>query len=263
LTFSSENILLVVQYDGTDFFGSQIQPGKRTVQGTLKETIKEIFGIEVHLLFASRTDRGVHATHNVCTFKPKIFRSGTRFADIVQLDRLPDILNEHLPEDLRVVHARAVPKGFHPRYMAIRRDYQYRIFLSRRDDIRYQRFSVRIPDELDLGTMRLAASLFKGKRDFTPFAVSTSEIKDPICELYELKLIRKNRFLIVKISANRFLRKMACKIVGALVQVGRGECSIDKIRNALEGKKPDRPFLDMPGKGLTLVNIVYPEDVLS
>ena len=253
----------MVQYDGTDFFGSQIQPGKRTVQGTLKETIKKIFGIEVQLLFASRTDRGVHATHNVCTFKPKIFRSGTTFSGFLQLDRLPDVLNEHLPEDLRVVQARSVPKSFHPRYMAIRRDYQYRIFLSRRDDIRYHRFSARISDELDLGTMKLAASLFKGKRDFTRFAVSASEIKDPVCELYELKLFTRGRFLIVKISANRFLRKMACKIVGALVQVGRGECSIDKIRNALEGQKPEPPFLDMPGKGLTLVNIVYPEDVLS
>ncbi len=243
-----------MQYDGTDFYGSQIQPGKRTVQGVLTEALRELLGEKVRLLFASRTDRGVHATHNVCSFRIK--------SPLIEPSKLPEILNARLPLDLRVVSGRFVNIGFHPRFLAIRRDYVYRIYLGKRDEIFLIRYAVRISDELDLDTMRFAATLFKGKRDFTPFAVGASETKDPICELYRLNIIKRGRNIFVKLSANRFLRKMACVIVGALVAVGRGEISVCEIKDALQGKKPKRAFPQMPPNGLTLTNVVYPRDAL-
>jgi len=245
----------VVQYDGTDFYGSQIQPGKRTVQGVLADTLRELLGVGVRLLFASRTDRGVHATHNVCTFKIKNLPIDTA--------KLPDVLNSRLDQDIRVVKAMLVSNSFHPRYMATRRDYTYRIFLSRRDDIRYIRFSHRVGEELDIATMRLCAGLFPGERDFTPFAVGLSEIKDPICNLYQLKILQKGRFLIIRLSANRFLRKMACKIVGTLIEVGRAKLGVLTVERALrDGVRPEPAFPEAPAKGLTLSAVHYPDELL-
>lgn len=245
----------MIQYDGTDFFGSQIQPGKRTVQGTLKQCIKDVFKVDSSILMASRTDRGVHATHNVATFKLNL--------PGINIAKIADILNEHLPPDLRVVSSRLVPPGFHPRYMAVRRDYQYRIFLSPRDDIRYIRFSNRISEPLNIEAMKATATIFLGKHDYSHFAVDSGNIKDPICEVYSLRLIKKGRFLLIKLSANRFLRRMVCKIVGALIAVGKGELSPVLLRDALEGIKPPRPFPEAPPKGLTLTGIFYPEELLN
>ncbi len=244
----------MVQYDGTDFFGSQAQPNKRTVQGVLSDTLKELLAQEIKLVFASRTDRGVHATHNVCSLKV----AGLA----IPISRLPDVLNDRLPFDLRVVSAREVPGGFHPRYMADRRTYEYRLFLSKRDDIRYLRISERIADQLDLSSMHLFASVLPGERDFTHFAVSVKEIKDPICHLYCVKLVRCRRLLIVKMCANRFLRRMACKIVGSMVGVGKGELTLSQIQAVLSGVKPEKPLPDMPSKGLSLTDVHYPEDLL-
>ena len=242
-----------MQYDGTDFCGSQAQPGVRTVQGTLTEAIGEIMGQQVRLLFASRTDRGVHATCNVAVFRARELP--------LAVEKLPDVLNDRLPADLVIVAAREVPLGFHPRYFSHRRDYVYRLYRGRRPDIRYTRFCAHFPRPLDVPTMRLAAGLFLGEHDFAGFAVKDRELKDPVCTVYRCEVVARRKLLEVRVSANRFLRRMVCLLVGALVDVGTGRLPLNVISDALAGKAHP-PFTNMPGHGLTLTGVHYPEHLL-
>lgn len=243
--------MLVVQYDGTDFHGSQVQSAARTVQGTLTEAIERILGRRPRLLFASRTDRGVHATHNVCTFKAKALP--------MALERFVDALDDRLPPDVAVVSAREVPAKFHPRYLAVRRDYVYRIWRGKRGDIRYRRFCAHWPGELDLGTMELGAMMFRGRHDFSGFALESSRIEEPYCEVRKLRLLSNGKLLRVELSADRFLRRMACFVVGALVDVGRGYRRLDEIERVLSGDAKVGRFTNMPSCGLTLTGVHYPE----
>lgn len=249
MTESGISVLLAVQYDGTDFCGSQIQPGVRTVQGTLTDTIAEVLGERPKLLFASRTDAGVHATRNIASLK---------------LDRLPfapeklaDVLNAKLPRDVAVLEAREVPRGFHPRFLADRRDYAYRIYQGARPDVRYARFSSRFAGELDVPAMSLAAQLFLGVHDFSEFCIR-GELRNPQCDVMKCGLVQQGKMLTVFVSANRFLRRMVCFMVGALIDVGTGRVSMSHIADALKpGSHPN--FTNMNGQGLTLERVHYPE----
>ena len=247
--------MLVVQYDGTEFFGSQVQPSARTVQGTLIDVIGQILGQRPRLLFASRTDRGVHATHNVCTFKAKNIP--------MTLTQLTGILNDRLPRDLRVQSARDVPARFHPRYLADRRSYLYRLWRGQREDIRHLRFSAHWSGELDLASMRLAVMMMQGRHDFRAFALEQSQISDPYCDLQRLRLGRCGKSLRIELKADRFLRRMACFIVGALVDIGGGRRLLYEVGRAVNGDLSVRRFSNMPGRGLTLTEVHFPERFFS
>jgi len=252
LTAPRHSVILVVQYDGTGFYGSQVQPGVRTVQGTLTDALCETLGMPVRLLFASRTDRGVHATHNVAMLAV----SHLPFA----AEKLADVLNDRLPRDLVVAESREVPRGFHPRYFADRRDYAYRIFRGLRPDIRYSRFTAHHPRPLDAPAMRLAAELFLGEHDFTEFSCRDNALKNPVCLVHTCEVEERRKLLTINISAARFLRRMVCLIVGALVDVGSGRISPCHVANALSGKE-HAAFTNMPGHGLTLTGVHYPDHV--
>ncbi|OPX23325.1 MAG: hypothetical protein B1H03_01945 [Planctomycetales bacterium 4484_113] len=247
--------MLVVQYDGTEFYGSQVQPSVRTVQGTLTEAIGQILGRKPRLLFASRTDRGVHATHNVCAFKAEGMP--------MPLSQFLDALNDRMPSDLVVVSAREVPAKFHPRYLAVRRDYVYRIWQGKREDIRYRRFAAHWPGTLDLASMRLGAMMLRGRHDFSAFALASSKIEDPKCNLSEIRLKSYGKLLRAEFRADRFLRRMVCFLVGALVDVGSGHRWLDEIGQALGGDTAMRRFTNMPSRGLTLTGVHYPEHFFS
>jgi len=253
LTAPTQRILLVVQYDGTGFHGSQIQPGVRTVQGTLTEALSEIIGRKVRLLFASRTDAGVHATHNaVLAVVPRLPFS---------VGKLADVLNSRLPGDLVVVESVEVPRNFHPRYFAWRRDYCYRVYRGKRPDIRYVRFAAHFPHPLDVPAMKLASQLLVGEHDFSSFAVKDDGLKNPVCEVYQCRLVERGRLLTFKISANRFLRRMVCLLVGALMDIGTGRLQLAQLAGALERQERVQ-FTNMPGRGLTLTGVHYPERLL-
>lgn len=242
-----------MQYDGTGFHGSQVQPGVRTVQGTLTEALSEIAGRKVRLLFASRTDAGVHATHNAAVaVLPRLPFSAAKLADV---------LNGKLPRDLVVIQTIEVPRSFHPRYFAWKRDYCYRVDRGRRPDIRYARFAAHCPQPLEVPAMQLASRLFVGEHDFSSFAMKDEGLNDPVCTVYKCMVGERGRLLTVRVSANRFLRRMVCLMVGSLVDIGSGRFQLDELAAALERQKRLH-FTNMPGYGLTLTGVHYPERLL-
>jgi tRNA pseudouridine38-40 synthase len=221
----------------------------RTVQGTLTDAFAEVLGERAKLLFASRTDAGVHASHNVAVARLEHLPFAA--------EKLADILNAKLPRDIAVAESREVPHGFHPRFYAGRRDYEYSIYRGQRPDVRLMRYCAHYAGALELPAMELAAQLFPGEHDFSEFCIK-GELRNPRCTILRCEVRDRGKILAVRFSANRFLRRMVCFMVGALVDIGSGRIALTQLAEAL--KPGDHPnFTNMPGNGLTLTGVHYPE----
>lgn len=243
-------IRLTVRYDGTDFAGSQYQPGKRTVAGTLKTGLESILGDGVHLLLAGRTDAGVHADGNVCAFD----------ADPpFPVERLPWVLNPKLPPDLEVRNAACVPSEFHPRYDAVQRTYVYRLYCSADVPVHRWRFVTPHAAELNERLLGEACDSMVGQRSYRVFSKSGELADNTVCCLHSVELESRPPEYVLRFCANRFLRHMVRLLVGALIDVARGKVTLDQLQLALEGRLGFQLRL-APAQGLTLANVEYPRE---
>ena len=183
------NIRLTLAYDGTDFHGWALQPNRPTIQGTLLEVASRLTGERVFLLGAGRTDAGVHALGQTASFKT---RSGL---STVEFQRA---FNALLPASIRVLRCEEESPDFQPRWNALAKTYQYRIFRGRIVPPFDQRYVLHYPFPLDEGAMCRAARLFEGKHDFTAFAASTEgeeegKQKEPTREILSAEIGRVAR----------------------------------------------------------------------
>lgn len=239
---------MLVRYDGTDFAGSQIQPGKRTVQGTLKAELERITAQPVSLTFASRTDSGVHAEGNICAFDATLpFAPG----------RLPSVLNRRLPPDLHVRHAEETEADFNPRFAALSRTYTYRLYRGPDVPVVHRRYVWPCPGEWDSGLAAACLQLLPGKRAFHRFAAGSMDPAGAICTVYEAREDLAGLDLAWTLTANRFLRSMVCRLVGAIAAVARGKHSLAEFESALHGSQ-SLLFKPAPPRGLELTSVRYP-----
>src|SRR5688572_4705796 len=153
-----QRIKLLVRYDGTGFAGSQQQPGKRTVAGTLKAGLESLLQQPLKLDFASRTDSGVHADCNVCAINAEL-----PFA----VDKLPQLIERYLPCDLVVYSASEVQKDFHPRFDAVTRSYAYRIWTEPCPPVDRMRYVAVLPQQWALRPLGKALNGLRGVHDFS------------------------------------------------------------------------------------------------
>jgi tRNA pseudouridine38-40 synthase len=241
-------IRMVVRYDGTDFSGSQIQPGKRTVQGTLKAELERISGHEVSLVFASRTDSGVHADGNVCACDLRLSFPPARLAQM---------LNIRLPRDLRVRESRKAEASFNPRFEATSRAYIYRI--HRGADVPVDKLRFVCPHSGEWREAEVASCLeaIRGEHSFNRFAEGSLTSGHSICEVYEAGQRRCDEEIELGFKANRFLRAMVCRLSGALIAVATGRMTATQFRDALDGAETLR-FKPAPPRGLVLRQVSYP-----
>jgi len=267
------NLKLTLAYDGTEFHGWQIQPGQPTVQGTLTEALQKITQEMPALYGAGRTDAGVHAWAQVASFKtnselsPEIFQRA---------------LNALLPPTVRVRHAEDVGLDFHPRWLAHAKVYRYRIYRGRVLSPFVRQYVLHDPYPLDFAAMAEAARYFKGEHDFTSFAASTgSEEEDEARTM--VRSIDRSELLqqavgpsetssgslvgqdapcaedwIYTIRGRSFLRYMVRKIVGTLLEVGRGRLAASDIPRLFELCDPTCSGPTAPPQGLCLESIEYP-----
>ena len=247
---TSRRIRLDVSYDGTGFSGSQIQPEARTVAGTLKNGLEELLGQPVHLLFAGRTDAGVHADHNVCSFDA---------ASLFPVEKLAGILNPRLPADLLIRSSREVDKAFHPRFDAVKRTYHYRVYHGTEVPVDRWRYTCQVDGVWDGELVRNGLETFLGRHDFSNFSRAGDDQDGAICDISraELNMLSPGETVIV-LTANRFLRNMICRIVGSLLDLNAGLVSLDQIRESLDGELAFKPK-PAPPQGLTLMKVDYPE----
>jgi tRNA pseudouridine38-40 synthase len=240
--------LLRVAYDGTEYCGWQIQPGLRTVEGTLKSALNKLMGTEVPMIGASRTDAGVHAEGNVAVFDCDT---------TIPADKIKYALNNMLPEDVVVVESKQVEDNFHPRHCDCKKTYQYRILNTPLPDPNRRRNTYFYRGSLDIAAMREAAGYIVGTHDFICFMAAGSQVKDTVRTVYSLELERENDVVTMTIQGNGFLYNMVRIIAGTLIMVGRGQIKPQEVKNIIDKRDRREAGPTAPAKGLTLKVIEY------
>lgn len=239
---------LLLEYDGTNYHGWQIQPMGATVQGTLEAVLSRILNTPIRVRVAGRTDAGVHALGQVATFQ---------VATPLNLIRFQRSLNSVLPADIAIRTISEVADTFHPRYDARSRTYQYRIWNRPYPSAMQSRYSWHIPYTLDQGAMNTAADLLIGHHNFSSFQGADSVERTPWRTVMQSAVCREPDFLVYTVEARSFLRHMVRNIVGTLVDVGRGALSRDEFAAVFAARNRSWAGLNAPPQGLFLVAVQY------
>lgn len=258
-------VAALVEYDGADFHGFQVQVGVPTVQGTLEEALRTFTTLTGRIVAAGRTDAGVHARGQVVAAKLHWRHN---------LAALQRAWNACLPPTIAVRDVLQAPDGFHPRFDAVSRTYRYfvvegaseRVAVSRSPLARrYAHFELR---PLDLQAMQAAAAVFVGEHDFVTFGappqgeksvrrVYVSEWRQIDSSLISLGR-HADRCLVYTVEANAFLQHMVRNLVGMMLEVGRGKRTIEDVRYALAGHERALAAPPAPACGLVLERVDYP-----
>jgi tRNA pseudouridine38-40 synthase len=238
-------LLAIVEYDGTDFAGFQVQARSRTVQGELERSLHKITGEQLRVIGAGRTDTGVHASGQGAHFD-------TNWNKPIPV--LQRALNALLPNDIALRSLVRVADDFSARYSAKSRTYQYTILNRAMRSPLGERFALWVREPLDAAAMDTAARLLIGKHDFGAFG-SPPRGDNTIREIIRAQAIRSEDFLIVEIEANAFLYRMMRRLVGTLLLVGKGKLAPAGIREVLAKKQ--RAGQAVPPQGLCLIKVKY------
>lgn len=241
-------ILLILEYDGTEFAGWQLQPNGRSVQEVVEQALIELLGEPVRVHSAGRTDAGVHARAMPVHFTTQ---------RTLPLRAFRDGLNRLLPNDVAVYEAYEMPEGFHARFKA--RQKWYRYTLDRRS-IRSPlsgRRAWQVRGTLDLAAMREAAKLLVGEHDFSAFRASGCAAKSTVRQLNAVDLIEEGTLLHIDVRGSGFLRNMVRMLVGTLVDVGRGKRPAADVTRLLAGEPGLRSGPTAPAHGLCLMTVDY------
>ena len=248
------NYKLLLQYDGTDFHGWQIQNGRRTVQGELSQALSLIDGRSVNVHGSGRTDAGVHAEGQVASVE--IQRE-------ITTDKLRAAINGNIGRDVRVLAVESVPDDFHARYSALEKTYVYRIVNGPVISPFWWRYAHHDARRFDLDSMKRAAELFCGEHDWTAFSAAQADVEDRVRTVTHVEIVERpdersrGSLIEIRVSANGFLRYMVRAIAGTLMAFGRGELDRDAIRDALETGTRPLAAVTAPACGLTLVSVRY------
>lgn len=238
----------VIEYDGTDFAGFQVQPNARTVQGELEVVLAHLSGGDrVRVRGAGRTDAGVHALGQVVDFF-----LAWKHSD----EALWRALNALLPPDIAVRRLDRAPENFHPRYSATSRLYRYTIWNDRVRSPLARRFALHEPQPLDETRMNQAAGYLVGEHDFASFGQPTSG-ETTVRRMVRARVFRQQQWVYVELEANAFLYRMARRIVGTLLPVGRGEADPEWVKEVLEARDPAAAGPAVAPCGLCLVAVMY------
>ena len=256
----------LIAYDGTDFYGFQVQREAPTVQGALEEALKELTGSNCRVSGSGRTDTGVHARGQVIAVEAPWRHS---------LEALRQAWNQRLPDSILVRCLTEAPQDFHPRFSASERTYRYTTWApafegdgGRRFPL-VDRFALVLPKRPDMEAMNCAARLLIGTHDFATFGQAPQgentvrRIVSLFWERVEESLPVLDQYpserLVLTISANAFLRRMARNLAGSLLAVGLGRWQADELAAALNAKDRSRSAPPLPPNGLVLERVQYAE----
>ncbi|HHT96699.1 MAG TPA: tRNA pseudouridine(38-40) synthase TruA [Clostridiales bacterium] len=254
-----KRIMLKIAYDGTNYCGWQIQPNQTSVEGKLNEVISKLLNEEITVIGASRTDSGVHALGNVAVFDTKT---------IIPSNKIMYVLNQKLPDDIKIKETHEVDKSFHPRAVKSIKTYEYRILNSKVFLPQERYFSHMVYKRLDIDKMKKAAEYLCGEHDFTSFSSIKTEVKSKVRKIYKIEIDEcgpyemkndgyESRLIKIRIVGNGFLYNMVRIIVGTLINVGIGSYPPERIVEILAGKNRKLAGSTAPAKGLTLIGIEY------
>ena len=252
-------IKLTIAYDGTNFHGWQFQPGVATIQGAIGDAARKITQEKIVIHGASRTDAGVHALGQVAHFKTQSGLSPLEFQRA---------LNALLPPAIRIVAAEETGPDFHSRWLTQGKTYRYRIFRGRVMSPFEHGRALHYPWPLDEEAMARAARQFEGEHDFSSFAASSGseeDDRDMVRVIYSSEMVREAgaEEISYVVRGRSFLRYMVRKIVGTLIEAGKGRIAPEEIAALFDLRDRSRSGPTMPPEGLYLVSIDYPDPTNS
>ena len=222
------NIRLLIEYDGTNYQGWQVQPKGQTVQGLIEEKLALLTGETIHLIGSGRTDAGAHAFGQVAHFKTKSYMS---------LCSIQRALNSLLPPDIVIRRTDEVEEDFHARKRSISKVYEYRILNQGLRSAFHRMYAWHLPKKLDFEEMKKATRWLVGEHDFSSFQSVGSPTRTAVRRVIRAEWKRSRDGLIrFEIEANGFLKQMVRAIVGTLVEVGKGKISSEEFRRVLESR---------------------------
>lgn len=245
-------VKMVVEYDGTNYAGFQRQPSRPTIQDELEKALSTILREEIKVVGAGRTDAGVHALHQVVSFKT--------YASF-EADRLQWSLNCLSPKDIAVKSIEIVDSSFCARRSATSREYEYFILNQSHPSPFLDRYSHFVARRLSLKAMREAAQFLVGTHDFSAFCVQSTRPERPVRTVFELACRRTDKpmkgLLVIRIRANAFLHNMVRTIAGTLLEVGLGNLTPGAVKEIIERKERTKAGPTAPAKALFLTNVSY------
>jgi tRNA pseudouridine38-40 synthase len=242
-----------VEYDGTDYYGFQIQASERTVQGEIERALEAVAGKRIKVIGAGRTDRGVHARGQVVGFEVEWRHS---------LEDLHRALNAVLSADVAISEMGPAPEGFHPRFSALSRTYRYTLLNQKLRSPLARRRAWHVAQALEPAAMEEASYLLVGQHDFSTFGLPPQG-ENTVRTVLRANWQEQKPFLTFDIEANAFLYRMVRCIVGTLVQVGCGMVSLDGFAAILQARDRSQGKNLAPAHGLCLMCVDYPEGVLQ
>ena len=242
-------VLLTVSYDGTAYAGWQRQQNALAVQQVLEEALRKLTGEKtLTVTGSSRTDAGVHARRQVCSF-----RAETDMGCAELLARL----RQYLPEDIGALSLEEAPPRFHARLSCTEKSYLYRIWNSGAPNVFERKYLYRYPGALDTDAKRRAAHALIGEHDFTAFCSNRHMKKSAVRTLRSIEIDRHGDELRILLTGNGFLYNMVRIIVGTLIEAGRGERDADNIAAALQSRDRKNAGFTSPAQGLCLWDVRY------
>jgi len=238
---------LVIEYVGTSFLGSQIQPQGRTVQGEIESVLKILLSKEIRIVMAGRTDSGVHSRFQVAHFD---------FEREINCQKFLNSMNALLPPDISITNLTRIDNDFHAQKSAEFKHYRYVINNASQRSV-WNEKNTHIRMDLDLNNMNKALECILGKHDFTAFRCPNTSNPAVECTIYRAECTKTGDMIYIDFIGDRFLYNMVRILVGSVLEVGRSERNISWFQEVLDSKDRKNAGATAPSEGLTLMYINY------
>ncbi|NGP88578.1 tRNA pseudouridine(38-40) synthase TruA [Fodinibius halophilus] len=237
---------IFIEFDGSRYNGWQKQPNGDTVEERIEAALARILRQPVDIIGQGRTDSGVHAEGQVAHFD---------FPESLDKDRLLYALLGVLPHDIAVWDMEEVAPDFHARFYALARQYRYQI--ARRPKPLLRSTSEMVLDDLDISAMKACADKVMGTHNFDSFTKPDNENPDSTCEVVQSEFVLANDLLTYRIEANRFVRHLVRRLVGTMIQVGKGKRTVDHFFDLIDNPSKSKNGHGAAAKGLILEKVKY------
>ena len=251
--FNSFNkIVLVVEYDGRNYYGFQWQANLPTIQAELERAIRRVAGESSRVIAASRTDTGVHARGQIVSFRTKSALPPQTFVRA---------LNYYLPRDIAVKGSCKVNMDFNVRRDAVSREYDYYILNGSTRSPLFEGFAYFVPGQLNIKAMNKACKFLEGEHDFASFAAALGMLRSTVRTVYEAKVTRDDDLVTCHMTANSFLPHQVRNTVGLLIRVGLDKAGLEEFCQIMEAKTLGLAGPTAPAYGLCLAKVNYPSNL--